>query len=142
MQGYGHITIKYDPEVDLTYSNSTENQDAGTYVQYPFTVTNNGNGEDQFVISTESITPLTLVTNWVANEAQQVADYIDSVELASHLANVGDAKSLAIHPATTTVPAKAEALKIAFCRGLRWKPSWRTRVAINSASAVGRNSPG
>jgi O-acetylhomoserine (thiol)-lyase len=28
--------------------------------------------------------------------------FIDSLELVSHLANVGDAKSLAIHPATTT----------------------------------------
>ncbi|MCB1120131.1 MAG: O-acetylhomoserine aminocarboxypropyltransferase/cysteine synthase, partial [Verrucomicrobiae bacterium] len=30
------------------------------------------------------------------------AKFIDSLELFSHLANVGDAKSLAIHPATTT----------------------------------------
>jgi O-acetylhomoserine (thiol)-lyase len=28
--------------------------------------------------------------------------FIDSLELISHLANVGDAKTLAIHPATTT----------------------------------------
>jgi O-acetylhomoserine (thiol)-lyase len=28
--------------------------------------------------------------------------FIDSLELFSHLANIGDAKSLAIHPATTT----------------------------------------
>jgi len=28
--------------------------------------------------------------------------FIDSLKLISHLANVGDAKSLAIHPATTT----------------------------------------
>ena len=28
--------------------------------------------------------------------------FIDSLKLFSHLANVGDAKSLAIHPATTT----------------------------------------
>jgi O-acetylhomoserine (thiol)-lyase len=34
--------------------------------------------------------------------------FIESVELASHLANVGDAKTLVIHPASTThqqVPA-------------------------------------
>ena len=30
------------------------------------------------------------------------AKFIDSVQLASHLANVGDAKTLVIHPATTT----------------------------------------
>ena len=28
--------------------------------------------------------------------------FIDSVKLASHLANVGDAKTLVIHPASTT----------------------------------------
>ncbi|CAN0585589.1 unnamed protein product, partial [Laminaria digitata] len=28
--------------------------------------------------------------------------FIDGLELFSHLANIGDAKSLAIHPATTT----------------------------------------
>ena len=28
--------------------------------------------------------------------------FIESLELHSHLANIGDAKSLAIHPATTT----------------------------------------
>jgi O-acetylhomoserine (thiol)-lyase len=35
--------------------------------------------------------------------------FIDSVELASHVANVGDAKTLVIHPASTThqqVPAE------------------------------------
>ena len=30
------------------------------------------------------------------------AAFIDSVELFSHLANVGDAKSLVLHPASTT----------------------------------------
>ena len=35
--------------------------------------------------------------------------FIDSVELASHLANVGDAKTLVIHPATTTHQQLTEA---------------------------------
>jgi O-acetylhomoserine (thiol)-lyase len=30
------------------------------------------------------------------------ARFIDNVKLASHLANIGDAKTLVIHPATTT----------------------------------------
>ena len=34
--------------------------------------------------------------------AQAGKKFIDSLELVSHLANVGDAKTLAIHPATTT----------------------------------------
>jgi O-acetylhomoserine (thiol)-lyase len=35
--------------------------------------------------------------------------FIDSVELASHLANVGDAKTLVIHPASTTHQQLSEA---------------------------------
>ncbi|MFA5039606.1 MAG: O-acetylhomoserine aminocarboxypropyltransferase/cysteine synthase [Candidatus Omnitrophota bacterium] len=35
--------------------------------------------------------------------------FIDSLELISHLANIGDAKSLAIHPATTTHQQLSEA---------------------------------
>jgi O-acetylhomoserine (thiol)-lyase len=37
------------------------------------------------------------------------AKFIDSLKLISHLANVGDAKSLAIHPATTTHSQLSEA---------------------------------
>ena len=33
---------------------------------------------------------------------EEGSKFIDSLQLFSHLANVGDAKSLAIHPATTT----------------------------------------
>jgi len=39
--------------------------------------------------------------------------FIDSLELISHLANVGDAKSLAIHPATTTHQQLSAAEQIA-----------------------------
>lgn len=42
--------------------------------------------------------------------------FIESVELASHLANVGDAKTLVIHPASTTHqqirPAEREAMGV------------------------------
>lgn len=38
----------------------------------------------------------------VKGGAQAGAKFIDSLKLVSHLANIGDAKSLAIHPATTT----------------------------------------
>ncbi len=33
---------------------------------------------------------------------KQVKNFIDRLKLASHLANVGDAKTLVIHPASTT----------------------------------------
>ena len=39
--------------------------------------------------------------------------FIDHVKLFSHLANVGDAKSLAIHPATTTHSQLSEAQQAA-----------------------------
>jgi O-acetylhomoserine (thiol)-lyase len=39
--------------------------------------------------------------------------FIESLELFSHLANVGDAKSLAIHPATTTHSQMSEEQQIA-----------------------------
>lgn len=38
----------------------------------------------------------------IAGGAQSGRTFIDSLKLISHLANVGDAKTLAIHPATTT----------------------------------------
>jgi len=41
------------------------------------------------------------------------AKFIDSLKLVSHLANIGDAKSLAIHPATTTHQQLSEAEQIA-----------------------------
>ena len=38
----------------------------------------------------------------VGGGAEAGRKFIESLQLFSHLANVGDAKSLAIHPATTT----------------------------------------
>jgi O-acetylhomoserine (thiol)-lyase len=43
-----------------------------------------------------------MVVFGIKGGAAQGARFIDSLKLFSHLANVGDAKSLAIHPATTT----------------------------------------
>ncbi len=39
--------------------------------------------------------------------------FIDNVKLFSHLANIGDAKSLVIHPASTTHQQLSESEKIA-----------------------------
>jgi O-acetylhomoserine/O-acetylserine sulfhydrylase len=44
---------------------------------------------------------------------QKAAAIIDSLELASHLANVGDAKTLVIHPASTTHEQLSEVEQIA-----------------------------
>ncbi len=43
-----------------------------------------------------------VLTFGVAGGDEAARRFIDSVELASHLANVGDAKTLVIHPASTT----------------------------------------
>lgn len=43
-----------------------------------------------------------MVVFGIKGGAKAGAKFIDSLELISHLANVGDAKTLAIHPATTT----------------------------------------
>ncbi|MFH0726078.1 MAG: O-acetylhomoserine aminocarboxypropyltransferase/cysteine synthase family protein [Pseudomonadota bacterium] len=43
-----------------------------------------------------------MVVFGIKGGAAKGAGFIDSLKLISHLANVGDAKSLAIHPATTT----------------------------------------
>ncbi len=43
-----------------------------------------------------------VLTFGIRGGAEAGAKFIDSVELASHLANVGDAKTLVIHPASTT----------------------------------------
>jgi O-acetylhomoserine/O-acetylserine sulfhydrylase len=44
---------------------------------------------------------------------ERAAQFIDKLKLASHLANVGDAKTLAIHPASTTHEQLSEAEQIA-----------------------------
>ena len=43
-----------------------------------------------------------MVTFGIKGGGQAGSKFIDALKLFSHLANVGDAKSLAIHPATTT----------------------------------------
>ena len=43
-----------------------------------------------------------MVVFGIKGGAEAGQKFIENLELFSHLANVGDAKSLAIHPATTT----------------------------------------
>lgn len=45
----------------------------------------------------------------IKGDAQKAKDFIDNLELFSLLANVADAKSLVIHPATTTHAQLSEA---------------------------------
>src|SRR6056297_2130142 len=50
-----------------------------------------------------------VLTFGIRGGAEAGKRFIDSVELASHLANVGDAKTLVIHPASTTHQQLSEA---------------------------------
>jgi O-acetylhomoserine (thiol)-lyase len=43
-----------------------------------------------------------VVVFWIKGGAEAGANFINSLQMFSHVANLGDAKSLAIHPATTT----------------------------------------
>ncbi len=49
----------------------------------------------------------------IKGRAESGKKFIDSLELISHLANIGDAKTLAIHPATTTHQQLSEEEQIA-----------------------------
>ena len=49
----------------------------------------------------------------VKGTKENASKFIDSLQLASHLANVGDAKTLAIHPASTTHEQLSEAEQLA-----------------------------
>lgn len=55
--------------------------------------------------------------------------FINSVQLASHLANVGDAKTLVIHPASTTHQQLTDAERVA--SGVR-EESIRVSVGIEN----------
>ena len=45
---------------------------------------------------------------------------VQSLELFSHLANIGDTRSLVIHPASTTHKQLSDAQKLAAGRGRMW----------------------
>ncbi len=54
-----------------------------------------------------------IVNFGVKGGKQNASKFIDSLKLVSHLANVGDAKTLAIHPASTTHEQLSEAEQVA-----------------------------
>lgn len=54
-----------------------------------------------------------MVVFGIKGGAEAGSKFIDALELFSHLANVGDAKSLAIHPATTTHSQLSEKAQLA-----------------------------
>jgi O-acetylhomoserine (thiol)-lyase len=83
----------------LAVARHLEGQDAVTWVNYP--------GLDSNPYKEVADRVLTggyggLVTFGIAGGLEAGKAFIESLELFSHLANIGDAKSLAIHNATTT----------------------------------------
>ena len=87
---------------------------------------------------------------------------VSNVKLFSHLANIGDTRSLIIHPASTTHRQLSDAQKVAGRRRPRrgaalgrasrtrttsspisirdWRPSWRLRVSSRSSDIARRTS--
>jgi O-acetylhomoserine (thiol)-lyase len=49
----------------------------------------------------------------VKGDVQQTAKILDNLSMISHLANVGDAKTLIVHPASTTHQQLSEAEQVA-----------------------------
>lgn len=50
---------------------------------------------------------------FVKGDVQQTAKILDNLSMISHLANVGDAKTLIVHPASTTHQQLSEAEQVA-----------------------------
>jgi O-acetylhomoserine (thiol)-lyase len=77
-----------------------EAHDSVTWVNYPGLQSNAHHDSAKQYFDTDQYGAL--VGFGVKGGLEGGSHFIDSLELFSHLANIGDAKSLAIHPATTT----------------------------------------
>ncbi len=80
-------------------ANHLDNKDGVEWVRYPgLNDSKSGALADKYLDGKGGA----MVIFGINGGAEAGSKFIDSLELFSHLANVGDAKSLAIHPATTT----------------------------------------
>jgi len=99
----GIETLKYRMEAHsrnaLAVAEWLEKQPAITWVKYP------GLKSSRYYDVSRKYLPLgqgSIVTFGIGGGKEAGRKLIDSVQIFSHLANLGDAKSLIIHPATTT----------------------------------------
>jgi O-acetylhomoserine (thiol)-lyase len=101
IQGLETLSLRMERHVEnaLAVAKFLEGRDEVTWVNYP------GLESSQWHERAKTILPKgagAVLSFGIAGGAEAGAKFIDSLELFSHLANVGDVRSLAIHPATTT----------------------------------------
>ena len=101
LQGIETLPLRMERHCDnaLAVAKHLQGLDQVEWVRYPGLEGDPENGKiDKYLNGKGGA----MVVFGIKGGAEAGSKFIDSLELFSHLANVGDAKSLAIHPATTT----------------------------------------
>lgn len=101
-----HLRMERHCENALAVAKHLQACDAVDWVKYPGLEDNENYGKTQKYLGGKGGS---MVVFGIRGGAATGSKFIDSLKLFSHLANVGDAKSLAIHPATTTHSQLTEA---------------------------------
>ncbi len=112
LQGLETLSLRVQRHVDnaLALAQWLEQHPAVEFVQYPGLKNNQYNTLAKKYLSNG----FGGVLNFgVKGTKENASKFIDSLKLVSHLANVGDAKTLAIHPASTTHEQLSEAEQVA-----------------------------
>lgn len=105
-----HLRMEEHSKNALLVAKFLENNENVSWVNYPGLESNkNYSLVQQYLPKGQSA----LVGFGIKGGSAAGAKFIDSVKLLSHLANIGDAKSLVIHPASTTHAQLSEAQRIA-----------------------------
>lgn len=105
-----HLRMEEHSKNALLVAKFLENNENVSWVNYPGLESNkNYSLAQQYLPKGQSA----LVGFGIKGGSAAGAKFIDSVKLLSHLANIGDAKSLVIHPASTTHAQLSEAQRIA-----------------------------
>ncbi len=101
LQGIETLPLRMDRHCDnaLAVANFLQDHDAVEWVRFPGLETDSQYEKNQKYQSGKGGS---VVVFEIKGGAEAGQAFIEKLELFSHLANVGDAKSLAIHPATTT----------------------------------------
>ncbi|MEM7805417.1 MAG: O-acetylhomoserine aminocarboxypropyltransferase/cysteine synthase [Pseudomonadota bacterium] len=108
LQGLETLSLRVQRHVDnaLELAQWLERQPDVAWVSYPGLESHPHHAQAQRYFNNGFGAVLTFGIRGGAEAGQQ---FIDGVEIASHLANVGDAKTLVIHPASTTHQQLSEA---------------------------------
>lgn len=101
LQGLETLSLRVQRHLDntLELARWLESHDAVAWVDYPGLESHPYHEKAKQILRNGFGAVLTF---GIRGGAEAGARFIDSVQLASHLANVGDAKTLIIHPASTT----------------------------------------